>query len=75
VRQLNGVPTSARRLDGRITPFMLCLEWPPPKVGETRLKLDPVSSAASGKSLQDLIELIGSGHVERRFKIEVEHEA
>jgi hypothetical protein len=37
--------------------------------------LDPTSNVATGTSLQDLIERIGSEHVERRLKIEVEHEA
>ena len=37
--------------------------------------MDPTSNAATGTSLQDLIERIGSEHVERRLKIEVEHEA
>ena len=37
--------------------------------------LDPVSNVATGASLQDLIERIGSEQVERRLKIEVEHEA
>jgi hypothetical protein len=37
--------------------------------------LDPVSNVATGTSLQGLIERIGSEHVERRLKIEVEHEA
>ena len=36
---------------------------------------DPVSNVATGSSLKDLIERIGSEHVERRLKIEVEHEA
>ena len=37
--------------------------------------MDPTSNGATGTSLQDLIERIGSEHVERRLKIEVEHEA
>jgi len=37
--------------------------------------LDPTSNVAAGTSLQDLIERIGSEHVEQRLKIEVEHEA
>jgi uncharacterized protein len=37
------------------------------------LKLDPASNAAA--SLQHLIERIGSEHIERRLRIEVEHEA
>jgi len=37
--------------------------------------LDPVSNVATGTSLQGLIERIGSEHVERRPKIEVEDEA
>ena len=37
--------------------------------------MDPTSNVATGTSLQDLIERIGSEHVERRLKIEVEHEA
>src|SRR5882724_8583961 len=37
--------------------------------------LDTVSNVATGTSLQGLIERIGSDHVERRLKIEVEHEA
>src|SRR6476646_844734 len=37
--------------------------------------LDPVSNVATGTSLQGLIERIGSEHVERRLKIEVDHEA
>ena len=37
--------------------------------------LDPTSNVATKTSLQDLIERIGSEHVERRLKIEVEHEA
>jgi uncharacterized protein len=36
--------------------------------------LDPTSNVASGASLQDLIERIGSEYVERRLKTEVEHE-
>jgi hypothetical protein len=37
--------------------------------------LDPTSNLMTGTSLQDLIERIGSEHVERRLKIEAEHEA
>src|SRR5258708_39180900 len=37
--------------------------------------LDPVSNVATGTSLQGLIERIGSEHVERRLKIEIEREA
>jgi uncharacterized protein len=37
--------------------------------------LDSPSNVATGTSLQPLIERIGSEHVERRLKIEVEHEA
>ena len=51
---------------------MLCSIWPPEGC-ETRL--DPISNAAAGTSLRDLTERIGSEHVERRLKIEVEHEA
>ncbi len=37
--------------------------------------MDPTSNVATGTSLQSLIERIGSEHVERRLKIEVEREA
>mgnify|MGYP003694093565 CR=1 FL=1 len=37
--------------------------------------MDPTSNVAAGTSLQDVIERIGSEHVERRLKIEAEHEA
>ncbi len=37
--------------------------------------LDPAPDVTTERSLQDLIERIGSEHVERRLKIEVEHEA
>lgn len=37
--------------------------------------LDPTSNVATGTSLQDLTERIGSEHVVQRLKIEVEHEA
>jgi hypothetical protein len=37
--------------------------------------LDPTSNDATGTSLQNLIERIGSEHVEPRLKLEVEHEA
>ena len=39
------------------------------------VKLNPASDASTGTSLQGLIERIGSEHVERRLKIEVEREA
>ena len=37
--------------------------------------MDLASDDTAGTSLQALIERIGSGHVERRLKTEVEHEA
>jgi predicted MPP superfamily phosphohydrolase len=40
-----------------------------------RLELDLTSNVAAGTSLQDLIARIGLENVERRLKIEVEHEA
>ena len=48
-----------------------CLERPPVE----RLEFGSTSNVATGTSLQDLIERIGSEHVERRLKIEAEHEA
>jgi uncharacterized protein len=39
------------------------------------VKLDPASNVPTATPLQNLIERIGSEHVERRLKIEVEHEA
>ena len=53
-------------------PFMLLSET---ASNLSEWNLDPAPDVMTERSLQDLIERIGSEHVERRLKIEVEHEA